>query len=319
MSVFGICYSTSKHLESVCGLPWALTPISLPVRDQRRRPAEDVWTCSQWRHGRGSAKCHDKARLTAASARCSGWVCGQEEKCEKIQGRTEEWIKASKCLYTSRKQQPYRLVEGGRDEKRWPNRLERSVPMFTFCLSCSFFSHVLLSSILLSLRHPQPLLRLQPALPPGIGHREKLLLWRQASLLHPSSRSRPAEFPVQPLLPRQGDHPKASGAATGKVIKTNTSCIKLCFFTHASNVALLSTTSVCHLACSLPLASLKYVNKVEWTCMVLRWWISLVSSSACLVSVFSFGLNAILDKRVPQNNSWHFNLHLKLNESITLL
>lgn len=122
----------------------------------------------------------------------------------------------------------------------------------------------LLSSIVLSLRHCQPLLHLQPALPPGPWSRSKPLSWREASLLHPPSWSWSAEPPVQPLLPRQGDHSEASSAPTAKVTKTRHQLHLTLVFSHASSVALQLAVSVCQLVGLILWSRLNNVNNMDY-------------------------------------------------------
>lgn len=110
----------------------------------------------------------------------------------------------------------------------------------SFCLPPSLLP---LSSLPLSLRHHQPLLHLQPALPSGLWHRPELLLWREEPLLHPTPWSWPAKLRVQCLLPRKGDYDKAPGALTTKVAETGLQLHQALFFSCASSLALVPTIS----------------------------------------------------------------------------
>lgn len=79
------------------------------------------------------------------------------------------------------------------------------------------FSLSLFPSLFLPLRHPQPLLCLQPAFPAGLWPKSELRLCGEASELHTASWRRPTDPPVWSLIPKKGDGSEATGKPATKV------------------------------------------------------------------------------------------------------
>lgn len=190
----------------------------MPVRNQRGRSPKDVRTGSESSHKRAPAEQSVQAGPTAGSARRPGPVRGAQERPEERGGLPQVRAKTSERIPASR-ELPQQGASGWvwtRTGKHLLPKVETAAYLGGLTRLCPFLSFIwsTLSSLLLSLGHSERLLLVQPALPPGAS---ELLLWRGPAPLQPPSRGRPAQLPVQPLLPGQGEQPTAPGPPSAQV------------------------------------------------------------------------------------------------------
>lgn len=189
----------------------------MPVRNQRGRSPKDVRIGSEWSHERAPAGQPVQAGPPAGSARRPGPVRGAQEKPEERGGPPQVRAEASERVPASRE-----LPQQGASGWVWtgkhlvPVNTETGAHLGGLTRLCPFLSFIwsTLSSLLLSLGHSERLLLVQPALRPGAS---ELLLWRGPAPLQPPSWGRPAQLPVQPLLPGQGEQPAAPGPPSAQV------------------------------------------------------------------------------------------------------